>query len=75
MNEQLFERVKRLYEQSAAQCSEGSAWEWEMKFAEAIVHECTNILDDLATLPDDLGGNAYLVSASNKIKKHFGVEK
>ena len=44
------------------------------KFAELIIRECTNILDELSELPDDIGGNAYLAAGSKKIKEHFGVE-
>lgn len=43
MSDKFKENVKRLYEQAAAQCSEGSAWEWELKFAELIVQECATI--------------------------------
>ena len=62
MNERLFENVKRLYDESAAQCHEGSAWEWELKFAELIIKECADI-----ALREEF-------DAHDCILKHFGVE-
>lgn len=38
------------------------------KFAELIVKECTNILDEDSFMIPELGGYAY------DIRKHFGVE-
>ena len=40
MTENAKEVVQRLYDEAAAKCSEGTAWEWELKFAEAIAREC-----------------------------------
>jgi hypothetical protein len=45
------------------------------KFAELIVGECADMLDKMAELPDDIGGNTYLRIASKEIKQRFGVNE
>lgn len=72
VNTKLFERVKVLYEQAAAQCSEGSAWEWEMKFAELIVEECAKVAWRNTPDYEELD---YSHLISNKIKEHFGISE
>ena len=43
MNQKLFDATKRLYEDSVGKCTDGDAWEWELKFAEAIIRECAGL--------------------------------
>ncbi len=62
MNEQLLNHVRRLYEESAGQCFKGTAWEWELKFAEVIIRECAEI-----ALREDH-------EPSECILKHFGLK-
>ena len=71
MNEELLDKLKF---QAAAQVSpllEGSEWQqvYSEKFAELIVRECLDIVDDEGC------GEGGSIRAINKIKQHFGVEE
>jgi hypothetical protein len=45
------------------------------KFAELIVLECVNLVDDMADSEDSDGYFWTIQNVSQKIKKHFGVEE
>ena len=71
MNKELLDKLKF---QAAAQISpllEGSDWQqvYSEKFAELIVRECLDIVDDEGC------GEGGSIRAINKIKQHFGVEE
>ena len=72
-------RYKELAAEATGWCERNAvgtpvAWEWEEKFAELIVRECVHMIDDMASLPDDIGGNRYLEFASERLKQHFGIK-
>lgn len=60
------ENVKRLYEEAAAKCSTNQAWEWELKFAEQIINDACQKMQEV----DCFFGERM----STAIKKHFGLE-
>jgi hypothetical protein len=52
-------------------------WEFDrQKFAELIVRECIQVVDDMADPEEDSDRYVWAIhNASEKIKKHFGVEE
>jgi hypothetical protein len=49
--------------------------EWVKKFAELIVRECIQVVDDMADPEEDSDRYFWAIqNASEKIKEHFGVE-
>ena len=75
MNKELLDKLKF---QAAAQVSpllEGSEWQrvFTEKFAELIVKECIQVVDDTMTENQEM--NIGLVMASAAIVSHFGVEE
>ena len=55
------DKYKEIYNWAAELCHEGTAWEWEKRYAELIVQECLNQMSD------------YL--DKQRVLKHFGMEK
>lgn len=82
MNE---ERIKLLAEQAEKECinvTENFAWEWEKKFAELIVRECSQICKKVNSVkvvnaPDNYqeGREMGVLSCVEKIKQHFGAKE
>ena len=73
------DRYKLLAVEAAEWCKQYAkgtpvAWEWEEKFAELIVQECTDRLGDLMDRAfnesDELEA---LLAARHAIKEHFGI--
>lgn len=60
------ENVKRLYEEAAAKCNTNQAWEWELKFAEQIINNACQKMQEVDCF--------YGEWMSTVIKKHFGLE-
>ena len=79
------ERIKELAEQSGwgkgetqDDCIACSTFDPE-KFAELIVRECMNIVENHPTDPEDMPYNMriipYMIEVQEKMKLHFGVEE
>ena len=60
------ENVKRLYDEAAAKCNTNQAWEWELKFAEQIINDVCQKMQDT----DSHHGSQM----TTVIKNHFGLE-
>ena len=72
-------RIKELAEQADKLVSEKNKYyglmEYSEKFAELIVRECMDLLEDYTT-DVHVGGIAYnVLSAEETLQKHFGVEE
>ena len=67
MNERIQELAKQIYGTEAT--------DQEIKFAELIVKECVNVVDDMAD-PEDSERYFWAIrNVSQKIKDHFGVKE
>ena len=85
------ERIKSLIERAEYQAKKQSGYEdWEVyvtpdsqvvfeKFAELIVQECMNIVENHPIDPEDMPYNMriipYMIEVQEKMKLHFGVEE
>ena len=77
------ERIRKLAEQAGFQYikDEGIGWAGNYnaslpKFAELIVRECIQVVDDMADPEEDSDLFVWVLhNASEKIKQHFGVEE
>jgi hypothetical protein len=70
------DRIRELAEQASAQPTNLPQYvtlDWK-KFAELIVRECAKVASNADLEDVDGGDSAVLRSASEQIKKHFGVE-
>jgi len=66
------ERIKELAKEAAREMNETGTYsepKFQEKFAELIVRECANMLDEDSYMISELGGYAH------DIRKHFGVEE
>ena len=66
------ERIQKLAKEAAREMNETGTYsepKFQEKFAELIVRECANMLDEDSYMIPELGGYAH------DIRKHFGVEE
>ena len=73
------ERIRELAEQAGYQADMFGFGHWDQpecqKFAELIVRECMDLLEDYTT-DVHVGGIQYnVLSADETLQKHFGVEE
>lgn len=80
------ERIKQLAEQATLAVTKPDGHyivqEWQAKFAELIVKECAEVIDDGRFSIMECEGNSHRVSYNNgiyyalsSVKKNFGVEE
>ena len=68
------ERIRELAEQCVGNRPYNNSFDYE-KFAELIIRECMDLLEDYTT-DVHVGGIQYnVVSADETLQKHFGVER
>ena len=76
MNEQL---IGDLFAEATRRMTGSSSKEFSQKFAELIVRECMNIVENHPIDPEDMPYNMriipYMIEVQEKMKLHFGVEE
>ena len=76
MNDQL---IGDLFAEATRRMTGSSSREFSQKFAELIVRECMNIVENHPIDPEDMSYNMriipYMIEVQEKMKLHFGVEE
>jgi hypothetical protein len=74
MNERIQELLVEAHRQTKGGIYSGHPSEWAEKFAELIIRECMDLLEDYTT-DIHVGGIQYnVVGASETLQEYFGVE-
>ena len=80
------ERIQELWKRAGGHYNSGNQHTWPeytiddpKKFAELIVRECINIVENHPIDPEDMPYNMriipYMIEVQEKMKLHFGVEE
>ena len=74
LGKKMNERIQELAEQCVGDRPYNNSFDYE-KFAELIIRECMDLLEDYTT-DVHVGGIQYnVLSADETLQKHFGVER